>query len=246
MVGGGNSAGQAAVYLSRHAARVHMLVRGTGLAASMSDYLIGRITRVAGRSRCTPRPRSRALDGNRHLERVTWRNRAHRRARRRRPISNVFLMLGAMPNTEWLRGCVALDENGFVRCGVGFEPSGGWQTDRVPHALESSRRGVFAVGDVRSGSIKRVASSVGEGSIVGLGHPRDPGGNVNRDRGARHEFTALAASRRGNRPPVDPVVSRRSSVVGKAHAAPDAVDRGSRCSSPTTDDRRPTTDECPL
>ena len=75
-------------------------------------------------------------------------------------------MLGAVPNTEWLRDCLLLDETGFVRCGVGFDQSSDWQTDRVPHALESSRRGVFAVGDVRSGSIKRVASSVGEGSIV--------------------------------------------------------------------------------
>jgi thioredoxin reductase (NADPH) len=83
-----------------------------------------------------------------------------------RAISNVFVMLGAMPNTEWLRDCLLLDDTGFVRCCVGFEPSKDWQTDRVPHALESSRRGVFAVGYVRSGSIKRVASSVGEGSIV--------------------------------------------------------------------------------
>ncbi len=106
-----------------------------------------------------------ALAGKRHLEEVTWR---HRRtgAEETRAISNVFLMLGAVPNTEWLRGCLLLDDYGFVRCGAGFDHSGDWQTDRVPYALESSRRGVFAVGDVRSGSVKRVASAVGEGSIV--------------------------------------------------------------------------------
>jgi thioredoxin reductase (NADPH) len=164
LVGGGNSAGQAAVYLSRHASCVHILVRGTGLAASMSDYLIGRIAASRAIVLHTETEISR-LDGNRHLERVTWR---HRRTgvEETRAISNVFLMLGAMPNTEWLRGCVQLDESGFVRCGAGFEPPSGVENDRLPHALESSRRGVFAVGDVRSGSIKRVASSVGEGSIV--------------------------------------------------------------------------------
>jgi thioredoxin reductase (NADPH) len=96
---------------------------------------------------------------------VTWR---HNRtgATERRLVSNVFLMLGALPNTEWLRGCVQLDDTGFVCCGSGVEAHDGASADRLPHALETSRRGVFAVGDVRSGSIKRVASSVGEGSIV--------------------------------------------------------------------------------
>ena len=95
---------------------------------------------------------------------VSWRNRGTG-AEETRAVSNVFLMLGAMPNTEWLDGCLELDEHGFVRCGVDVERSD-WQTDRLPYALETSRRGVFAVGDVRSGSIKRVASGVGEGSIV--------------------------------------------------------------------------------
>ena len=164
VVGGGNSAGQAAVFLSHRTSCVHMLVRGAGLAASMSDYLVGRI---AASKTITLHPETEIsrLDGNRHLEQVTWRNR-RTGAEESRAISTVFLMLGAVPNTEWLRDCVLLDDSGFVRCGVGFDRSGDWQTDRVPHALESSRRGVFAVGDVRSGSIKRVASSVGEGSIV--------------------------------------------------------------------------------
>lgn len=164
VVGGGNSAGQAAVYLSHHASCVHILVRGTGLAASMSDYLIGRIAASKAIVLHTETEISR-LEGNRHLEEVTWRNR-RTGAEETRAISTVFLMLGAVPNTEWLRDCLLLDDAGFVRCGVGFDRSGDWQADRVPHALESSRRGVFAVGDVRSGSIKRVASSVGEGSIV--------------------------------------------------------------------------------
>ena len=165
VVGGGNSAGQAAVYLSHHASCVHVLVRGTGLAASMSDYLIGRIAASKAIVLHTETEISR-LDGNRHLEQLTWRNR-RTGAEERRAISNVFLMLGAMPNTEWLRDCVLLDDDGLrpLRCRL-RPPSGDWQTDRLPHALESSRRGVFAVGDVRSGSIKRVASSVGEGSIV--------------------------------------------------------------------------------
>jgi thioredoxin reductase (NADPH) len=164
VVGGGNSAGQAAVYLSRRASHVHMLVRGPELAASMSDYLIGRI-RASRAITLHTETGIVALAGNRQLEAVTWR---HQRtgAEEKRAIANVFLMLGAMPNTEWLRGCVALDENGFVRCGAAFEPGGEWQTDRLPHALETSRRGVFAVGDARAGSVKRVASAVGEGSIV--------------------------------------------------------------------------------
>jgi thioredoxin reductase (NADPH) len=105
------------------------------------------------------------LAGSRQLEHVTWRNR-RTSSEETKAISNVFLMLGALPNTEWLRDCLRLDEDGFVRCGLDFDRSADWQTDRVPFALESSRRGVFAVGDVRSGSVKRVASGVGEGSIV--------------------------------------------------------------------------------
>jgi len=164
VVGGGNSAGQAAMYLSQRAARVHVLVRGPELAASMSDYLVGRI-RASRAITLHTETEVVGLAGKRHLEQVTWR---HRRTggEQTRPVSNLFAMLGAMPNTEWLRGCVALDEHGFVRCGVGFEPDGDGADDRLPHVLETSRRGVFAVGDVRAGSVKRVASAVGEGSIV--------------------------------------------------------------------------------
>ncbi len=166
VVGGGNSAGQAAVFLSRHAKHVHMLIRGDGLAASMSEYLINRIS---SSSRITLHAQTQitALEGDRHLERVHWINRQigekHTHA-----IANVFLMLGAVPNTEWLDGCLDLDEHGFVR--VGTSSSGtvgnGPKSDRTPSPLQTSRAGVFAVGDVRAGSIKRVASAVGEGSIV--------------------------------------------------------------------------------
>ena len=104
---------------------------------------------------------------SRHLERVRWANRLTGEEETR-AVSNVFCMLGAVPNTEWLDGCVALDDKGFVRCG-GRPPAGpadGWDDGRAPFALETSRPGVFAVGDVRSGSVKRVASAVGEGSIA--------------------------------------------------------------------------------
>jgi thioredoxin reductase (NADPH) len=164
VVGGGNSAGQAAVFLSRHAAHVHVLVRGPGLAASMSDYLIGRIE-AADRITLHTETEVTALLGDRHLERVRWANRRTVQEETR-AVSSVFCMLGAVPNTEWLDGCVALDGKGFVRCGERPEPASGWDGGRAPFALETSRPGVFAVGDVRSGSVKRVASAVGEGSIA--------------------------------------------------------------------------------
>jgi len=165
VVGGGNSAGQAAVFLSRRAAHVHVLVRGPNLAASMSDYLVGRIE-AADTITLHTETEIVALDGGRHLERVRWRNR-RTGAEEEREIANVFLMLGAVPNTEWLQGSgVALDEKGFVRVGgSGFAPPEAGD-GRTPHVLETNRRGVFAVGDARAGSVKRVASAVGEGSIV--------------------------------------------------------------------------------
>ena len=163
VVGGGNSAGQAAVFLSRFAKHVHVLVRSSDLAASMSEYLIDRI---AGSNRITLHANSEIVElaGARHLEAVSWRNRATD-AVATRPMSNVFLMLGAQPNTEWLQGCVALDGKGFVRCGGAFDTAAG-DIGRAPHLLETSQPGIFAVGDVRAGSVKRVASAVGEGSIV--------------------------------------------------------------------------------
>lgn len=161
VVGGGNSAGQAAVFLSRSASHVHMLIRSDGLAASMSDYLIGRIE---GSPRITLHRRTEitALGGEHYLDRVTWRNTGSGAEETHR-ISNLFLMIGASPNTQWLGDCVHLDDKGFV-C-TGPETAGRWPLDRPPHILETSQPGVFAVGDARAGSVKRVASAVGEGSI---------------------------------------------------------------------------------
>jgi thioredoxin reductase (NADPH) len=129
----------------------------------MSDYLVGWIG-ASERITLHPHTEITALLGDRHLEHVRWADR--RRGREEtHPVANVFLMLGAVPNTEWLQGCVALDDKGFIRSGdgSGFERAG---ARREPSLLETSRPGVFAVGDVRAGSVKRVASAVGEGSIV--------------------------------------------------------------------------------
>jgi thioredoxin reductase (NADPH) len=167
IVGGGNSAGQAAIFLSGTARHVHILVRSDGLGASMSRYLIRRIEENP-RITLHTRTEIEALEGERHLERVRWRG-AATGAVETRPIRHVFLMTGAIPNTVWLHGCVALDDRAFVKTGADLTPeeldAAGWPLERAPHLLETSVPGVFAVGDVRSGSVKRVASSVGEGSI---------------------------------------------------------------------------------
>ena len=158
VTGGGNSAGQAAVFLSRTVAHVHMLVRGHALAATMSDYLVQRILsspRITLHLRCEVTE----LRGDKLLREVAWTNR-DTGERTLRPIGNVFVMIGADPNTGWLKGCVALDEKGFVRAGQDREG----RTLASPYA--TTHPGVFTVGDVRAGSVKRVASSVGEGSAV--------------------------------------------------------------------------------
>ena len=156
VVGGGNSAGQAAVFLSGKARHVHMLVRGNGLTATMSDYLI---TRIENSPSITLHLRSEVtgLFGEKYLEAVHWREDGKEIAL---PTTVLFLMIGAEPNTEWLNGCVALDGKKFVE--TGHDPRGEAATS--PYA--SSIQGVFAVGDVRANSVKRVASSVGEGSVV--------------------------------------------------------------------------------
>jgi thioredoxin reductase (NADPH) len=164
VVGGGNSAGQAAVYLSRLANHVHILVRGDGLASSMSDYLIRRIEAAPERITVHPHTEITALDGGRHLDNVTWRDRVTGQ-HQTHAIPNVFLMLGAAPNTEWLT-CVTLDDKGFVRTGVSAASDDPASLHALSHPFATSCPGIFAVGDVRSGSIKRVASAVGEGSIV--------------------------------------------------------------------------------
>jgi thioredoxin reductase (NADPH) len=155
LVGGGNSAGQAAVYLSRHAAKVTMLVRGAGLAASMSSYLIDRITATPNIEVRTRHEVVR-LDGSAGgLEQVTWRERDGGRAEAR-DIRNLFLFVGADPETGCVEGCgAALDRAGFITTGAAGRS-----------ALESSVEGVFAVGDVRSGSVKRVGGAIGEGAAV--------------------------------------------------------------------------------
>jgi len=156
LVGGGNSAGQAAVFLSQHAAKVTMLVRGPGLGESMSRYLVDRIAAAANIAVLTGTEVAR-LDGTEEdgLAYVTWRNRASGAEERHR-IANLFIFAGAVPATDWLKACgVALDESGFV---VTAEEGRG--------PLEASLAGVFAVGDVRAGSVKRVGSAIGEGAQV--------------------------------------------------------------------------------
>jgi thioredoxin reductase (NADPH) len=173
VVGGGNSAGQAAVFLAGIAKHVHVLVRADGLSASMSRYLIARIEdneRITLRT-CTE---IEALEGDTHLERVRWRSSVTGEAETR-PIRHVFLMTGAVPNTVWLGGCLALDDKGFVKAGtdLGAEEliARRWPLERAPYLLETSLPGVFVVGDARCGSVKRVASAVGEGAIcVQLAH----------------------------------------------------------------------------
>jgi len=167
IIGGANSAGQAAVFLSQTASRVHMLVRADGLGDTMSRYLIRRIEENPQIEvhACTELT---ALDGDSHLERVQWRNRKTGEFESH-DIRHVFVMAGAEPNTKWLEGCVALDAKGFVKTGVELSEQdlkeAEWPLARQPLLLECSKPGVFAIGDVRSGSIKRVASAVGEGSI---------------------------------------------------------------------------------
>jgi thioredoxin reductase (NADPH) len=165
VVGGGNSAGQAAVFLAGVAGHVHVMVRGPGLAATMSRYLIQRIEE-SGKITLHSFSEIDGLFGEDHLESIRIRN-AKTQAVETKPIRHVFLMTGASPNTAWLDGCVALDDKGFVKAGPDLSPEElkKWPLKRSPFLLETSLPGVFAVGDVRSSSVKRVASAVGEGSI---------------------------------------------------------------------------------
>jgi thioredoxin reductase (NADPH) len=173
IVGGGNSAGQAAVFLADVCSHVHILVRSAGLAESMSRYLIRRIEESPNIS-LHVHTQLTALDGNGELQRISWHNTSNGDAKAC-DIRHVFLMTGAIPNTGWLQGCVCLDDKGFVRTGSSLRAddlaSAHWPLPRAPYLLESCISGVFAVGDVRSGSMKRVASAVGEGAIaVQLAH----------------------------------------------------------------------------
>ena len=168
VVGGGNSAGQAAAFLAQTARRVHMLIRGDGLSETMSRYLIRRIEENPAIQLHT-RTQIVALEGSGHLERIEWRDEAAA-VTETHAIRHVFMMMGAVPNTRWLDACLALDDKGFVKTGSDLTSdelaAAKWPLSRAPYLLETSRPGIFAVGDVRGGNVKRVASAVGEGSIA--------------------------------------------------------------------------------
>jgi len=165
VVGGGNGAGQAAVFLADSAKHVHVLVRGSGLADSMSRYLI---RRIEDNPKITLRTGTElaALEGDHHLAQVRWKDGAGHEERR--AVRHVFVMTGAEPNSSWLGDCLVRDANGFIKTGPDLSKQelagAGWALARPPHLLETSLPGVFAVGDVRANNMKRVASAVGEGS----------------------------------------------------------------------------------
>jgi len=162
VVGGGNSAGQAAVFLSGVARHVYLLVRGPCLAQSMSRYLISRIE-ASEKITLMTKTKIEALEGGACLERIRLRN-TETGAREALEIQHVFMMAGADPNTEWLRASLALDAKGFIKTGADVQD--GWPLQRHPYLLETNLPGVFAVGDIRAESVKRVAAAVGEGSMV--------------------------------------------------------------------------------
>jgi thioredoxin reductase (NADPH) len=168
VVGGGNSAGQAAVFLAATCSHVHLLVRGEGLADSMSRYLV---RRLESNPAISVRMHSEvaALEGNGHLAHLTWRD-TTTSAVERHDVRHLFIMAGALPAADWLEGCVVTDDHGFLKTGgdLGSDDlaARGWPLARPPHTLETSLPGVFAVGDVRAGSMKRVASAVGEGAAA--------------------------------------------------------------------------------
>jgi thioredoxin reductase (NADPH) len=168
VVGGGNAAGQAAVFLAQTAKRVYVVVRSGGLAETMSRYLVRRIEETPA-IELRPYTEIVGLDGDEHLKSIRWRSNQTGEIETLN-IGHVFLMTGAAPNTGWLDGCVALDAKGFIKTGPDLSPedltAAKWPLDRPPQLLETSLPGVFAVGDVRCGNIKRVASAVGEGSIA--------------------------------------------------------------------------------
>lgn len=168
IVGGGNSAGQAAVFLAQTAKRVYVVVRAAGLEDSMSRYLIRRLERTPNID-IRPQTEIVALEGTDRLERISLRDNQTGQIERNQ-IGHLFAMTGAVPSTGWLNDCVALNQKGFIKTGPDLThddlDAANWPLSRAPYLLETSLPGVFAVGDVRGGSIKRVASGVGEGSIA--------------------------------------------------------------------------------
>ena len=168
VIGGGNSAGQAAIFLAETAHKVYMLVRGKTLSETMSRYLTQRITEHP-RIELHLETELVALEGESHLELVTWLDRSAGE-KMTRDIRHIFVMAGASPRSDWLRGCIALDQQGFVLTGRDLDPvlanaPQKWPLGRPPQMLETSLPAIFAVGDIRSGNVKRVASAVGEGAI---------------------------------------------------------------------------------
>ena len=163
VVGGGNSAGQAAVYLSQHAKHVYMLIRGESLASSMSSYLIERIHNSKHITLLNHTEITK-LEGEKHLQHVTWTNNVSGK-KEKKDIRHVFLMIGAAPNSGWIAEQVMCDEKGFILTGESIAEHGQCFNGRAPMALETNRAGIFAAGDIRSGSTKRVAFAVGDGSL---------------------------------------------------------------------------------
>ena len=168
LVGGGNSAGQAAVFLRSQAAKIWLLVRGQSLAETMSQYLVDRIA-AAGNIEVLTNTEVVALSGSPEgqLERIRWRHGPSGKETER-PMRHLFLFIGAAPATSWLEGCVSLDAKGFVATGASAPIQGAGTGGSAPRALslQASAPGVFAVGDVRSGSVKRVGAAIGEGAAV--------------------------------------------------------------------------------
>jgi thioredoxin reductase (NADPH) len=204
LVGAGNSAGQAAVYLASQAAKVWLVVRGADLAASMSRYLVDRIAGLANVEVLTQTSVTGLEGRDGVLEAIRWRSGASGEDVRR-PMQHLFLFIGAEPNTDWLAGSgVALDRKGFVLTGA--------DTTEERRPLETSRRGVFAIGDVRAGSMKRVAASVGERASRGDAACRF---GSDRTRAARRRKPARASPR--NAVPTD--------VTGDAACREQCVER---------------------
>jgi thioredoxin reductase (NADPH) len=168
VVGGGNSAGQAAVFLAQTTKHLYLLVRGAGLADTMSRYLIRRVEQTPNITLLS-HTELVGLEGSNRLELVKWRNN-QTGSEETRSIAHVFVMTGAEPNISWLNHCIVLDSKGFIKTGPELSQEelieAHWPLTRRPYLLESSVPGVFAAGDVRSGNVKRVASAVGEGSIA--------------------------------------------------------------------------------
>ena len=168
VIGAGNSAGQAAIHLAKYAASVTMVVRGPGLPASMSEYLVAEVGKTAN---IDVRPATEVVDGGGRgsLETLTLRHRTSG-ATDVVPAAALFVMIGGEPHTQWLEGSVERDEGGFILTGRDLyragEPPARWSLERPPMLLETSTPGVFAAGDVRHRSIKRVASAAGEGAIA--------------------------------------------------------------------------------